>query len=372
MRKYIALFLALVMCLSLCACGGNDTATTNKSTATPSNDGAEQPTEIEEPVNLWSAQQSVDEFGDITSDSTTVIQTPISGDFSNTATSSSELSGYIFMGTKAVYPIFVIRLLEYGDTQATFTNYDNLIFKVKINDTIYEYEDVIGSPPNSDLVITDTEEILYTALYKGTDVRCIVEIGSSKYNFTICSGNFADLCKDVGYITKSIYFIETDNETLYNDAKRFIEEENFSEAIEILEYLNDYSDSKDMLLEVACRAYFSGVDRNTWKQFFSVNGAAPLTGEEIKHVIVGDWYGSPKQISTYTKDGKYYYTVGDETSDFNAEWYVEGDRLLRKSDYTSSEMTVYPFYKNAYVICTHQSNGGGNVYELYFHNGPLE
>lgn len=33
-------------------------------------------------------------------------------------------------------------------------------------------------------------ELLLKDLYEGNDVRCIVEIGSSKYKFTLESGNF--------------------------------------------------------------------------------------------------------------------------------------------------------------------------------------
>ena len=45
---------------------------------------------------VWIIDQSVDEFGDKTEGDAPVLKTPITGDFSNTATASSTLSGVLF------------------------------------------------------------------------------------------------------------------------------------------------------------------------------------------------------------------------------------------------------------------------------------
>ena len=46
---------------------------------------------------VWSAQKLVDEFGDEIKDSKPVVQTAFFGEFSNTATTGSELTGGVFM-----------------------------------------------------------------------------------------------------------------------------------------------------------------------------------------------------------------------------------------------------------------------------------
>ena len=46
---------------------------------------------------VWIIDQSVDEFGDKTEGDAPVLKTPITGDFSNTATASSTLSGALFI-----------------------------------------------------------------------------------------------------------------------------------------------------------------------------------------------------------------------------------------------------------------------------------
>lgn len=155
----------------------------------------------------WSVDQTVDEFGDITDSSDTLVRTPISGDFSNTATSSSELTGYVFVerysgGTNTA---FVFRLLEYGNHQATFTSSDvdeGIVLKVKIGDTISEYP-LTGEAPNGDLYLLDYYgDRLFNLLYDGCeDIRCIITIGSSQYNLTIEYGNFADVCEEAFHIS---------------------------------------------------------------------------------------------------------------------------------------------------------------------------
>lgn len=86
---------------------------------------------------------------------------------------------------------FAFRLLEYNETPATYISSDNLTIKIKIGDTVYE--DVLnGTPPNGDLLLrnganysSEVYKQMYNTLLKEDDVRCIIEIGSSKYSFTM-------------------------------------------------------------------------------------------------------------------------------------------------------------------------------------------
>lgn len=225
MRKWIALLLAVVMVLSLCACGGTDEASEvvqsaneneSVSVAEIEEEAAvqepaleENPEPVVEPVVMsgWTVEQTVDEFGDITEDSANVMRTAICGDFSNTATSSSELAGYIFIRAnerKTHYSV-VIRLLEYGDTPATYLSSDaeNLILKTKVGDTISEYQ-LTGTSPNGDLLLGIEEynyagDEFFRTLYEGNDIRCIIYIGNSQYNFTVECGNFTTLCDESGF-----------------------------------------------------------------------------------------------------------------------------------------------------------------------------
>lgn len=104
---------------------------------------------------------------------------------------------------------FAFRLLEYNETPATYITGDELIIKIKIGDTIYE-DVLIGTPPNGDLLLMNGANYsskvykqMYNTLLKEEDVRCIIEIGSSKYNFTVEGSGFVtaanDMMKTYGY-----------------------------------------------------------------------------------------------------------------------------------------------------------------------------
>lgn len=386
MMKILKL-LAFIGCLSLCACSSGDTTSENSSN--------------EASVKLWEVQKEVDEFGDEIPDGASIVMAPISGDFSNTATSGSELTGYVTMQIREGYPVFAFVLMEYGDHQATYTEYDMMAVKTKIGENIYEYKEILSNPPNGLIGVYDTWETLYTALYTGTDVRCIIEIESSQYNFTIMSADFADACKESGYVTKAMYYHDTDNEvlleeakdfiengsyeeaidilkylkdneTLYSTAKLLIEKKEFNTAITILEYLRDYSDSRELLLDTVCRAQLNGDNYEAWKDIFMGNMPEPLSGDELKKIIVGDWYHtSGDTYTTYTENGEYHYFVDGEKSEVSdGKWSVDGEKLIVDNKYIQTQRTVYPFYKNAYIFCTDQTTSV--VYEMHFYNGTLE
>ena len=171
-------------------------------------------------IGSWENTEVVDEFGDATGES--AIRSVVSGTFSNTATAESDLTvvAFITMGVPAYSSDFIsdnatlisntltyptsaynvqFRLLEYDKTPATHLKSDNMILKTKVGEDVEEYI-LIGNEDNSDLLVNPVimgktgfernGELLLKDLYEGNDVRCIVEIGSSKYKFTLEAGNF--------------------------------------------------------------------------------------------------------------------------------------------------------------------------------------
>lgn len=213
MKKAIFLILTLVMCLSLCACGsGNETPETSKVTQVPTTEATEAPTEPETEPSLdtsWELDYYVDDFGDKTD--TPYIKCVIEGDFSNTATMSSDLTVVVFYDFKSDFP-FSFRLIEYGDHKATYQSRDKITIKMKVDG---EYTsntsfgiapgevrttELKGIAPNGDLLFKQNDftvgDLLHTLLAKDApNVRCIITIGNSKYNFTIPSAGFSDSYK---------------------------------------------------------------------------------------------------------------------------------------------------------------------------------
>ena len=67
-------------------------------------------------------------------------------------------------------------------------------FKIKVDDTIEQYS-IYGEAPNGSLIVGLTDygaDKIYQYLMDGKDVKCIIAIGSTKYNYTIISSGFSD------------------------------------------------------------------------------------------------------------------------------------------------------------------------------------
>lgn len=226
MRRAITIILAAAMLLSMCACGGGETNTpaeeqaaeTAEETATePTPEPTEGLTEEDRAVFetfSWRIDNYVDEFGDPTDKE--FIRCASLGSFSNTATSDSDLSVIVYYDMAE--EVFSFRLLEYGDRHATYFENEDCIIKIKDPDGTIHEGMLFGTAPNGDLYLvrshTDNRwlaDSLYDSMCNGEDVRCIIEIGSSKYNFTIRGDGFDDCLKAATYAAVNKLLAREDN-----------------------------------------------------------------------------------------------------------------------------------------------------------------
>ena len=192
MKRLVTILLVAVLMLSLAACSGSTTP--NENTTTPPSGGNSTTPEATPAPTIWGMIAETDDFGDATGKE--VIIGEFAGSFSNTATSDSNLTVYIFCyllpnGNGA----FSIRLLEYNRTKATFTSSDasSLTIRTRVDGNDNEHS-LIGQAPNSDLMIDTLSGILFfQSLYDEKEVSCIVDIASSRYSFTIDGMGFAEL-----------------------------------------------------------------------------------------------------------------------------------------------------------------------------------
>lgn len=200
---------------------------------------------------VWIIDQSVDEFGDKTEGDAPVLKTPITGDFSNTATASSTLSGALFIQKVSQKYVAAFRLLEYGNTPATYlsSEEDELILKTKVGDEVKEFN-LFGTAPNGDLylgALNDEDGNWFVdTLCGGNDIKCVIYIGSSKYNFTISSNGFSDACTAAGFgslVTKSK--LSASAATLYEYMKANEKE------IQDNYYQHEYYKDADRVIDIA-------------------------------------------------------------------------------------------------------------------------
>lgn len=306
MKKLIALLLVLVMVLPLCACGSSSPA---QETTVPVETTAPEENE----TGIWSADYSTDEFGDVSYDSDIFLRGLISGDFSNTATSSSDLLGNVFISLNPGRTHFVVafRLLEYGNHQAKFLDSNELILKTKIGNDVKEYT-LTGFAPNSDLLLgienMDDGDAFFQNLYAGNDIRCIIYIGNSQYNFTVKSANISEAAEEVKQLAQAQVEANKIN-SVSGALNAILNHEKYGDRYEYLTtHIEDFP--------VLTNEELSEVITNTWLRI------------TLDNYVYDDWW-----VFSFSEDGIYSqvgrFLEGEfESTDPWSKWYkVENGSL---------------------------------------------
>lgn len=370
-------------------------------------------------VGSWENTEVVDEFGDATGES--AIRSVVSGTFSNTATAESNLTvvAFITMGVPAYSSDFIsdnatlirntltyptsaynvqFRLLEYDKTPATHLKSDNMILKTKVGEDVEEYI-LIGNEDNSDLLVNPVimgvtgfernGELLLKDLYEGNDVRCIVEIGSSKYKFTLEAGNFQKII-DENDLEKPLD--AEGQEQRFKDQKA---DAHLEKAESVIKSKTDF---------IAAYVNHADADNNYESGYYYFNGHADefedLTEEELSAIFpcrfryylvnpvlagtpgAGDLYeydadGNTKQLGRFGTDDSYRTReeINPNWPEINGSWRIENGELIRTVAPAKAE-NKYKVksldHDGYYLLCGASGNGPAMMIVLYDENNmPL-
>lgn len=370
-------------------------------------------------IGSWENTEVVDEFGDATGES--AIRSVVSGTFSNTATAESDLTvvTFITMGVPAYSSDFIsdnatlisntltyptsaynvqFRLLEYDKTPATHLKSDNMILKTKVGEDIEEYT-LIGNEDNSDLLVNPVimgktgfernGELLLKDLYEGNDVRCIVEIGSSKYKFTLEAENFQKII-DENNLEKPLD--AEGQEQRFKDQKAAA---HLEKAESVIKSKTDF---------IAAYVNHTDADNNYESGYYYFNGHADefkdLTGEELSAIFpcrfryylvnpvlagtpgAGELYeydaeGNTKLLGSYGLDDSYRTReeINPNWPEINGSWRIENGELIRTVTSTKAE-NKYKVksldHDGYYLLCGASGNGPAMMIVLYDENNmPL-
>ncbi len=370
-------------------------------------------------IGSWENTEVVDEFGDATGES--AIRSVVSGTFSNTATAESDLTvvAFITMGVPAYSSDFIsdnatlisntltyptsaynvqFRLLEYDKTPATHLKSDNMILKTKVGEDVEEYT-LIGNEDNSDLLVNPVimgetgfernGELLLKDLYEGNDVRCIVEIGSSKYKFTLEAENFQKII-DENNLEKPLD--AEGQEQRFKDQKAAA---HLEKAESVIKSKTDF---------IAAYVNHTDADNNYESGYYYFNGHADefkdLTGEELSAIFpcrfryylvnpvlagtpgAGELYeydaeGNTKLLGSYGLDDSYRTReeINPNWPEINGSWRIENGELIRTVTSTKAE-NKYKVksldHDGYYLLCGASGNGPAMMIVLYDENNmPL-
>ena len=324
-------------------------------------------------IGSWENTEVVDEFGDATGES--AIRSVVSGTFSNTATAESDLTvvAFITMGVPAYSSDFIsdnatlisntltyptsaynvqFRLLEYDKTPATHLKSDNMILKTKVGEDVEEYI-LIGNEDNSDLLVNPVimgktgfernGELLLKDLYEGNDVRCIVEIGSSKYKFTLEAGNFQKIIdennlekpldaegqeqrfkdqKAAAHLEKAESVIKSKTDFIAAYVNHTDEDNDYESGFY---YFKAHADEFETLTEEELSSIFPCRFR-----YYTVNWAiGGTTGAGDLYEYDAD--GNTKQLGSFGTDDSYRTReeINPNWPEINGSWRIEDGKLIR-------------------------------------------
>ena len=344
MRKIRVLLIACLLFIVACGPSTNTSANSAGSNFSLDDEAAKEVLGSDAKLyGAWIFKESVDEFGDVQEDSPVILATVSSGEFSNTATTGSDLSVGIFdwipdISQMVSTHVIQMRLFEYKNVLATYLDSSKMSMKVKVDDKISEFK-ITGTAPNGDIYLglyDNGGDYVHDSLYYGKDVRCIIYIDNSQYNFTIPSSGFADICAAA-----------QEKQDIINEAARiktggmafnaFLNEDNTFEAYT---YLKDSYESFPKLSTEEIKKEIKG-------DFFqiSMSHSKPSVPIIISYWNIMNFSGSTKTQTYYFKEGK--DTEQPEKTDFSTPYDVSNDQIME--DYNYQIRKVADGYYVAYV-----------------------
>lgn len=210
----------LIMSTMLISCGSSSTQSqAEKESPVPTETEVTEKTDNDNKTAKWYQVELVDEFGDPVKNAEPVIAFPITGTFSNTATTASPLSGIIYITNDPSSDkdwTVGLQLYEYdGKNRVSYLDSSEikLLEKVKHVDNgtisnVTEFQ-MIGQSPNGDLILSDYRfneknwwphggAKLISHLEIPGDVHLILQIDSSSYDFWVYYSNFDEVKGLVG------------------------------------------------------------------------------------------------------------------------------------------------------------------------------
>lgn len=154
-----------------------------------------------EPRKSWKKAYYVNDFNEKTS--SWYLQGVFYGEFSNSATASSELKAVFFVehdySSNFRYDMFRIRLVEYGSNPVNYKTTDTSHIEIKIKIDNRTYTDTPWSLDETEMVICRENKIfepILQALESGREIKFVIQENkytTSTYRFTVDSTGIEDI-----------------------------------------------------------------------------------------------------------------------------------------------------------------------------------
>ncbi len=363
MKKALALLLALVVSLSLIACGGrNDT---------PKQDTTEPPTTIEPESLMFKVGETVHgKTGNVTVTSVEFVDKIENGLFFNMWSPGNEQS-YQDVTAEDGYSIVKISYrFEYtakssGDMCLAFSlDYDNgYIFEGNsINHAVPKSEIGVGFERkyafNQDLLFTVSDPLAFqekesccyvfvnNAVIEHPEKDFVLNVGIPTQTLNIFelgsisaeSFDYDTFVFDLADVSREVTVIKTAEEPLYQEAIALMAENRYKEAGDILNTILGYENAEDLYIECCIKTYAHDVPDNLEEKFVTLQGA------EISSHIIGAWNNLSGETWEFFEDGTVdkgaSTVIGQAEKRIIWNWEIDGDLLVLSNDYDTYRLVV--------------------------------
>jgi|GEM_PF-4125047 len=368
-----SIFIALLFSLAIAGCGsapGPDTG--SQAQDADASEAQEQNSSTELSVGSWRMGLPTDDFGDVVEDGDPYIYQLFIGQFSNTATSGSDLSGQMIATRNldsADEWLVMFSLHEYGDAAATYTSGDQMTLKTKTSTgTTREYI-LIGTPPNG-MVGTVGTDFIEDLRREPDAVRCIIEIGSSRYEFSISSDGFDEtiaeyegVLSDKADVLKS----HSDDEALRN----IMPGNDFEVQWYAAQYLSEHVSEYEQLEISEVEALFPGTYAYIGFTVFDNGVSYDRLSDYLQIYIYGE--STWNKLGNVRQNGEYF----DSTLPKDYEYRKDGDiRLPEGYGYRACRIAdgYYIVWNGRYIAEDGKSTGmvsGGLMFACDEKGNPL-
>ena len=184
-RSFIGIMASSILSLSACSKNEDAGASGGNQASSPVDGGAAT-------ASAWMLETETDDFGDEVEGGRKYLNTMFTGTFSNTATTDGEFSGglNLMWNNGALHYAGKFAILESGENPARYTSSEGMTLKTKSSKgTIHEFR-ITGNPPTGALVCENADRLVFDLMDETDSLRCILEVGSSRYEFNITSEGF--------------------------------------------------------------------------------------------------------------------------------------------------------------------------------------
>ncbi|MBR2414140.1 MAG: hypothetical protein IKB13_06530 [Clostridia bacterium] len=353
MKKAISLLLALVLCLSLCACSGGESTSVNTvppaaNTDTEASEPPVDPTEAEQAPIYTVAEAIPSEFFPFTITRTEFSQ------YVSTKTEEDFLSKEYAAGVGAYAADKGYQWLFY-DIEYTYAGKTSMSLVSSLFRPTVTYGEYTFNSDYFTFIKIDNKWYILDYDYSGVNHPLHKNLSmNSLYKYEPLDGKEYEVRGIIKVPTQAVEDTET---PMYLNVFNVTEASQTEIIVNNVTVEIDRNMGMENFDEVAQEEIITNRNRDFVEAY--LDRFTKLSGEQISEALIGEWYSTKGNLEIFKEDGTYIAGNPDDSMVYDVEfpWSVVGDCI----DIGGAEWEVYQLYEDVYYIRLTNPSPSGNI-----------